>query len=154
MRRLSYYFNETINGLRRHGLMVFAAVSTVFISLFLFGGAYLITREVNLVVDFTTEKVEVAVYLKDTISGADRQRLYNLLTDMPEVQTVRYESKGEAYKRFVQIFHNQPALWQNVSASALPASFRVKLNDPSKFEVVAARLVGQPGIERVVDQRG
>src|SRR5205807_7535001 len=98
-RRMSYYFNETVNGLRRHGLMVFAAVSTVFISLFLFGGAYLITREVNLVVDFTTEKVEVAVYLKDTISDADRQRLYTLLADLPEVQTVRYESKEEAYRR-------------------------------------------------------
>src|SRR2546429_1207731 len=139
-RRFSYYFNETINGLRRHGLMVFAAVSTVFISLFLFGGAYLITREVNLVVDFTTEKVEVAVYLKDTISDADRQRLYSLLADLPEVQTVRYESKEEAYRRFVQIFHNQPGPWQKVSASALPAPFRVKLNDPAKVEGVAARL--------------
>ena len=74
MRRLSYYFNETVNGLRRHGLMVFAAVSTVFISLFLFGGAYLITREVNLVVDFTTEKVEVAVYLQDNISDAQLKK--------------------------------------------------------------------------------
>src|SRR2546422_3720029 len=110
MRRLSYYFNETLNGLRRHGLMVFAAVSTVFISLFLLGGAWLINREVNLVVDFTTEKVEVAVYLTDTISGADRTRLYNLLTDMPEVQQVRYESKQQAFERFQKIFANQKAL--------------------------------------------
>src|SRR5919109_3909926 len=154
MRRLSYYFNETVNGLRRHGLMVFAAVSTVFISLFLFGGAYLITREVNLVVDFTTEKVEVAVYLSDTISLADQNRLQQMIQQMPEVSSVRYESKQQAYERFKHIFSNQPALTQNVSANALPASFRVKLKDPSKYDVVAARLQGQPGIDQVVDQRG
>jgi cell division transport system permease protein len=152
-RKLSYYFNETKNGLRRHGLMVFAAVSTVFISLFLFGGAYLITREVNLVVDFTTEKVEVAVYLKDTISDAERQRLFTTIQNMNEVSTIKYESKQQAFERFKRIFANQPALTQNVSPDALPASFRVKLKDPTKFEVVSAQLQGQPGIERVVDQR-
>jgi cell division transport system permease protein len=153
MRRLSYYFNETINGLRRHGLMVFAAVSTVFISLFLFGGAWLIRQEANLFADYTTGKVEVAVYLQDTISTDERTRLYNLIQSMPEVSTVRYESKEQAYDRFKRIFSNQPALVQNVTAQALPASFRVKLKDPSKYDVVSARLQGQPGIERVVDQR-
>jgi cell division transport system permease protein len=152
-RRLSYYFNETANGLRRNGLMVFAAVSTVFISLFLFGGAYLITREVNLVVDFTTEKVEVAVYLNDTISSADRDLLFKRIQGMDEVSRVTYESKQHAYERFKKIFANQPALTENVSPDALPASFRVKLNDPSKFAAVSAQLQGQPGIERIVDQR-
>ena len=122
MRRLSYYFNETVNGLRRHGLMVFAAVSTVFISLFLFGGAYLINREVNLVLDFTTEKVQIAVFLSDNISLADQDRLQTTIQQMPEVQFVRYESKHQAYERFLHIFNNQQALTQNVSPNALPAS--------------------------------
>jgi cell division transport system permease protein len=154
MRRFSYYFNETVNGLRRHGLMVFAAVSTVFISLFLFGGAWLIRQEVNLVVDFTTEKVEVAVYLNDNISSADRDRIQSILESMDEVAPngVKYETKQQAYQRFIRIFANQKALTENVSPDALPASFRVKLKDPEKFAVVEARLTGQPGIERIVDQ--
>src|SRR5207249_401799 len=119
MRRLSYYFNETINSLRRQGLMVFAAVSTVFISLFLFGGALLIGKEVNLILDYTTEKVQVAVFLQDSISNADRERLYNMLAQMPEVGSVRYESKQEAYQRFKQIFKSEPAITQNVTAQAI-----------------------------------
>src|SRR5207249_9148154 len=39
------------------------------------------------------------------------------------------------------------------SPDALPASFRVKLKDPSQFDVVAVQLQGQPGIDRIVDQR-
>ena len=114
MRRLSYYFNETVNSLRRQGLMVFAAVSTVFISLFLFGGALLIGKEVNLILDYTTEKVQVAVFLQDTISDGDRSRLQTMLQDMPEVDSVRYESKQEAYRRFLQIFKSEPAITHNV----------------------------------------
>lgn len=153
MRRLSYYFNETVNSLRRQGLMVFAAVSTVFISLFLFGGALLIGKEVNLILDYTTEKVQVAVFLQDTISDGDRSRLQTMLQDMPEVDSVRYESKQEAYRRFLQIFKGEPAITNNVTADAIPASFQVKLRDPSKFDVVAARLSGQPGIESIRDNR-
>jgi cell division transport system permease protein len=153
MRRLSYYFNETINSLRRQGLMVFAAVSTVFISLFLFGGALLIGKEVNLILDYTTEKVQVAVFLQDSVSNADRTRLYNMLQQMPEVASVRYESKQEAYQRFKQIFKSEHAITQNVTAQAIPASFQVRLKDPSKFSVVAARLTGQPGIENIRDNR-
>ena len=152
-RRFDYYFRETVAGLRRNGLVALAAVSTVFIAAFLFGGAWLIGRQVGLVVDQQTERVEVAVYLNDNISQADFQRLNHQLHTMPEVATVRYESKQQAYQRFSQLFANQPQLVQGVSQNALPASFRVKLQDPEKFAVVAAQVAGQPGIENVVDQR-
>ncbi|MFN2544694.1 MAG: permease-like cell division protein FtsX [Actinomycetota bacterium] len=152
-RGLTYYFNETGNSLRRNGLMALAAISTVFIALFLFGWALLIGREVNIVLDALTGKVEVAVYLQDTISTADRDRLLNSLNNMDEVQKVTYESKADAFERFKKIFADQPELTKNVGPNALPASFRVKLKDPEQFKVVSARLEGQPGVEQVVDQR-
>ena len=65
----------------------------------------------------------------------------------------RAESQAEAYRRFQKIFQNQKALASNVSPDALPASFRVKLKNPEEFTVVAARLNGQPGIDKVVDNR-
>src|SRR5207249_4562772 len=134
MRRLSYYFNETINSLRRQGLMAFAAVSTVFISLFLFGGALLISKEVNLILDYTTEKVQVAVFLQDDIDSDARNRLQTLLRDMPEVGSVRYESKQEAYQRFLKIFASEPTITHNVGPNAIPASFQVRLTHPSQFK--------------------
>src|SRR4029078_9089328 len=79
--------------------------------------------------------------------------LQRTLQEMPEVSTVRFESKDEAYQRFLRLFHNQPDLVNNVSPDALPASFRVKLTDPQKFPVIKARLQGQPGIDTIVDLR-
>jgi cell division transport system permease protein len=153
-RRFSYYFRETTSGLQRNGLVAFAAVATVFISLFLFGGAQLIGRQINLVVEAQTEKVEIAVYLTDDISTSDRTRLQSQLEDMPAVADLRYESQQEAYTRFKDLFKNEQDLVKNVAPNALPASFRVKLKDPeSQIGTIQAQLQGAPGVEAIVDQR-
>jgi cell division transport system permease protein len=151
--RVDYFFRETFHGLKRNGLVAFAAVSTAFIALFLVGGALLVQREVNLLIARTEANVEVSVFLRDDISPSQQTYLTQLLNNMPEVALVRYESKQEAYERFKVIFANQKALVDNVSPDSLPASFRVKLKDPQQFSVVAARLTGQPGIDKIVDQR-
>ncbi|TMK83508.1 MAG: ABC transporter permease [Actinobacteria bacterium] len=151
--RVGYFFNETLQGLRRNGLVAFAAISTAFIALFLVGGALLVSREVNLLIDFTTRDVEVSVFLQKDISPSQQQHIGDLLGHMPEVASVHFESQQEAYQRFKEIFRNQEVLVQNITPDALPASFRVKLKDPQQFAVVAQRLVGQPGIDKIVDQR-
>jgi cell division transport system permease protein len=152
-RRASYFFRETATGLKRNGLIAFAAVSSVFVSLFLLGAALLVGRQVGIIVDYSTAKVEVSVFLKDGASEQQITHLRETLQAIPEVDTVTFESRAEAYKRFKKIFANQQALVQNVPQEAMPQSFRVKLADPEKFTVVAARLAGQPGIDKVVDQR-
>ena len=151
--RVSLYLRDTITAIRRNGLIAFAAVSTAFIALFLLGFALLIRQEFNLLVDQFQANVEVSVYLSDTVSPDQQQNLQQTLQAMPEVKTVRFESKDEAYQRFLRLFHNQPDLVNNVSPDALPASFRVKLVDPQKFPVIKARLQGQPGIDTIVDLR-
>jgi cell division transport system permease protein len=151
--RLDYYFKETLQGLKRNGLVAFAAVSTAFIALFLVGGALLVQREVGLLIARTEANVEVSVFLRDDVSPSQQQNLGNVLNQLPEVASVHYESKEEAYRRFQEIFKNQKALVDNVSPDSLPASFRVKLEDPQKFNVVAARLTGHSGIDKIVDQR-
>ena len=153
-RRTSYYFRETVSGLQRNGLITFAAVATVFISLFLFGGAQLIGRQIGLAIDQQTEKVEIAVYLLDDISQADLDNLRQRLANMPEVERFRYESKEEAWERFKELFSNQPELVNNTRKDALPASFRVKLVDPdTQLPSIAAQIGQAPGVEVVQDQR-
>jgi cell division transport system permease protein len=151
--RTGYYFRETLHSVRRNGLIAFAAISTAFIALFLVGSALLVSREVNLLIDFSTRDVEVSVFLQKTITPEEQQHLSGVLGDMPQVARVTYESKQDAYQRFQQIFKNQRDLVSNVSPDALPASFRVKLKHPEEFTSVAARLAGQPGIDKVVDNR-
>src|SRR4029450_732977 len=74
--------------------------------------------------------------------------------ELPVVSDVHYETKDEACARFKQIFSSQKALVENVDCGTLPASLRVKLDDPQQYAQVAAVLKGQPGIDRIVDQSG
>ena len=135
----SYFFKETLQGLRRNGLVAFAAVSTAFIALFLLGGALLVGREVSLLIQKSEANVEVSIYLRDDISPTQQQHLADLLNGMPEVASIHYESKDEAFQRFQKIFKNQSQLTQNVSRDALPASFRVKLKNPEQFQIEIGR---------------
>ena len=152
MPRFEYLFRETTSGLRRNGLVAFAAISTTFIALLLFGLALLISRQVSLMIEATTGNVEVAVYLTDPVNPQTVESLTTTLTKLPVVADVTFESKAQACERFKQLFANQKALVDNVDCNALPASLRVKLDDPEQYAQVAAVLRGQPGIDKIVDQ--
>lgn len=154
MSRFESILRETTSGLRRNGLVAFAAISTTFIALLLFGLALLISRQVNLLIEATTGNVEVAVYLTDPVNTDTVQALTDRLTALPVVADVEYETKQEACARFKRLFANQKALVNNVDCDALPASLRVKLSDPERYAQVAAVLEGQPGIDKIVDQSG
>ncbi len=153
--RIGIYARDTLTAIRRNGLVAFAAVSTAFIALFLLGFAMLLRQEFNKVVAQTEANIEVSVYLLDNISPAQQQNLQQMLQSMPEVAFVRYESKEQAYQNFLREFRNQKELTQNVSRDFAPASFRVKLKDPSSktVQAVSIRLAGQPGIDKIVDLR-
>jgi len=150
--RFEYLFRETTSGLRRNGLVAFAAISTTFIALLLFGLSLLISRQVSLMIEATTGNVEVAVYLTDPVNPDTVRSLSGTLTELPVVENVDFESKQQACDRFKELFANQPALVNNVNCDALPASLRVKLEDPEQYAQVEAVLQGQPGIDRIVDQ--
>ena len=162
--RASFVLSEIGIGLRRNLTMTVAVVVTVAISLALFGSGLLIRKQVETMKDFWYDKVEVSVYLCGELSQAatcngapvteeQRQALLADLEAMPEVQEVYYESQQQAYEHFTEQFEDSPDLVENVTADALPESFRVKLEDPTQFEVVASAFRDRPGVEEVQDQK-
>jgi cell division transport system permease protein len=144
--------------------MTIAVIITVAVSLALFGVSLLVRAQVTTMQDFWYDKVEVSIFLcsrgSDTpsctggeVTAAQRDQIESDLESLrPLVQEIYYESKAEAYQRFKEQFANSPIV-DNVSENALPESFRVKLSDPTKYDVVASAFAGRPGIEQVNDQR-
>jgi cell division transport system permease protein len=164
MARLDYFLRETASGLRRNGIVAFAAMSTAFIALFLFGLSLLIYREFNLVIENLTGNVEVAVYLTDPVNTDTVNRLSEELRQLPAVASVTFESKDEAYKNFLELYEGQPLYTEHVDPDVIPASLRVKLDDTAQFGQVTAALgcsqekdgkltCTEPGVENVADYR-
>jgi cell division transport system permease protein len=162
--RASFVLSEIGIGLRRNLTMTVAVVVTVAISLALFGAGLLIREQVSTMKDYWYDKVEVSVYLcgegsnsvncnGTAVTDEQRQQLQSDLQATPLVEKVYYESKQDAYKRFKEQFKDSPDLVQNVTPDALPESFRVKLKDPTQFEVVASAFRDRPGVDEVQDQK-
>lgn len=162
--RPQFVVNEVVTGLKRNLTMTLAVVITVGVSLSLFGAALLVRAQVAQMKDYWYDRVEVSIFLCGEVSEApscaagpvtDSQK-QQILADLgalePLVEEVYYESKDEALQRFREQFKDSP-LAENASADQMPESYRVKLQDPTKFAVIASAFTGRPGIEDVRDQR-
>ncbi|MEX2586664.1 MAG: permease-like cell division protein FtsX [Actinomycetota bacterium] len=147
--RVNYFVDETVSNLRRNLLLTLAAVSTVAISLLLLGVVMVGGEILNKMVSSWEGKVEMSVFLRDEITPEQQDQLQSDLEGMPEVDTLFYESKEDAFAEYQRMFEDSPAITENVDPEALPASFRVKLTDPNLAEPVAARVQGQPGVDEV-----
>lgn len=161
--RPSRVLSEVGIGLRRNLTMTIAMIVTMSLSLALFGTGLLLRTQVNTMKDFWYDKVEVSVYLCGTSSlGAkcggvpvteqQRTAIGDQLRAMPQVQQVYYESQQDAYANFKKRFADSPNLVDNVTQDALPESYRVKLKDPTQFDVVKKAVQDQPGVELVQDE--
>jgi cell division transport system permease protein len=157
--RASFVFSEVVNGLRRNVTMTIAMILTTAISLGLLGGGLLIVRLIDKTNNIYYDRVEVAVFLTDDVSASDagctEQPCADLRRDLestPGVESVVMESREQAFERFKEIFASQPELIQLTRPEALPASFRVKLDDPERFPAVQASFTGRPGVLNVKDQ--
>ena len=164
--RLEFFFRETATGLRRNGIVAFAAMSTAFIALFLFGLAMLIGRQFNLVIDAWTGNVEVAVYLDDPVRAETVARIQTKLQDLPAVASVEYWNKEETCVHFDELFEGQEAFQEGVDCEkAIPTSLRISLADTSQFDQITAVLgcesdgateqiqCSEPGVRDVSDYR-
>ena len=136
---------------------------TIAISLTLLGIGLLANSQVRVMKDYWYDKIEVSVFLCGSLSDspscaggpvtpAQRQAIQDDLQALPVVQKVYYESQAQAYAHFQERFKNS-AIAQNVTPDQLPESFRVKLDDPTKFSVIQSAFSGRPGIDTVQDQR-
>jgi cell division transport system permease protein len=162
--RLRLVMSEMFIGLRRNITLTLAVIITVMVSLVLVGAALMLNRQVDRMKGYWYDKVEVTVSLctnTDTqdpcnskpVTQAQRDQISRLLSTLPEVKNIYYESSADALKHFKEQFADTPSLVQAASTNGLPDSFRVKLRDPKKADIVTSAMSGIPGVEGVEDQR-
>lgn len=157
--RASFVFSEAATGLRRNVTMTLAMIITTAISLGLLGGGLLIVRAIDKMNQNYLDRVEVEVLLTDEISTGDVECAQQLCGDLrrglestPGVESVVLQTREQAYARFKQLFEAQPDLVELARPEALPASFRVKMQDPGRFQVIEQEFAGKPGVLAVRNQ--
>ncbi|MFI6980151.1 permease-like cell division protein FtsX [Embleya sp. NPDC050154] len=161
--RAQFVLSEIGVGLRRNLTMTIAVIVSVALSLTLAGAGALLRVQVNEMKDYWYDRVEVSIFLcgksdhdagcaGGEVSNEQRDAIKAELSRMPLVEKTYQESKQEAFQHFKEQNKESP-LSGSVTADQLPESFRVKLKDPTKYNVVASAFAGRPGVQSVQDQR-
>ncbi len=144
MIRSRYFFSETFTSFRRNFLMGFTAITTVAITLFMVGFFMIMVYDILGIINSIKGQVEVAVYLKDNISGELKNYLEDEIIGWEEIEEINYVSKEQALERFKKQNEGSDIL-KEIQGNPLPASFEITLNDPEKVELVSLRFMDKDG---------
>ncbi|MBJ7907593.1 permease-like cell division protein FtsX [Streptomyces sp. NPDC004549] len=165
--RAQFVLSEIGVGLRRNLTMTFAVIVSVALSLALFGGSLLMSDQVSTMKGYWYDKVNVSIFLcnksdaqsdancaKGAVTEDQKKQIRSDLGKMTTlVQRVTYESQDQAYKHYKEQFGNSP-LASSLTPDQMQESFRIKLKDPQKYQVIATAFNGRDGVQSVQDQKG
>lgn len=163
--RLRFILSEVLNGLRRNSTMALSVVLVTFVSLTFVGAAALIQLQLGDLKDDWYGKVEVSIFLcpenarstqcaTGPVTADQQSQIEKVLKEGPVsdlVKKVYFESKQEAYDNYKK--QDSQGIAGLLTPDQMQPSFRVKLNDPEQFQVVADAVAGMAGVEFVQDQR-
>ncbi|MFF5535598.1 permease-like cell division protein FtsX [Streptomyces cinerochromogenes] len=164
--RAQFVLSEIGVGLRRNLTMTFAVIVSVALSLALFGGSLLMSDQVSTMKGYWYDKVNVSIFLcnkhdaendvhcaKGAVTEDQKKQILADLKQMQVVDKVTYESQDEAYKHYKEQFGNSP-LAGSLTPDQMQESYRIKLKDPQKYQVIATAFNGRDGVQSVQDQKG
>jgi len=147
--RLQYFARETLVSLRRNLMMTLAGIITVAVSLALFGGVLLLSKWV----DHGTERIKGGVRAEVFMNvDATDQQIDDVRTALgsdSQIKSFKFFNKEAALKEFKRIFRNDPDLVKNITAEALPTSFRIVPARAELTDDVQRRYEVEPGVDQV-----
>ncbi len=133
-----------INFIRNITLSIAAtAVMVVTLSIILF--SVIANATFNKTIQDITDRIDISVYLKDTVSDDDRTKLIEQLKALPNVKSIDYVSKDEALENYQRDNQGNLDLMLAISQTdnPLPATIQVKPYDPQRIDEIKIVLEAQ-----------
>lgn len=164
--RVGLVLGEVASGLRRNLSVVISVILVTFVSLTFVGAAILMQLQIQQMKTFWFDRAQVAIYLctdydeSATCAGKDAgedeiaavEGALKSETLAPYVDEFFFVTHDEAFEEFKEQFKGNPIL-DITRPEQLNQTFWVKLNDPSRSEIIQETFAGIPGVQSVSDQR-
>jgi cell division transport system permease protein len=122
---LLYSIREGFAGLRRARMASLLTISTVAITLILFGFFSILTVNIQALVDQFKGKMVLEVFVDNSLTPEQVRALQAKITGVDGVESVTYISKEDALKRFEEEFGQDPTAL--LGDNPLPQSFQVSM---------------------------
>lgn len=147
-----YSIKEGFLGLQRAKFAAFISITTISLTLSLLSLFALVTYNVTRMVHVVQERVNVELFIDNSMNEKSLNILKNQLLAMTEIKQVEYITKEKALERFQREFGED--LFQLLGDNPLPASFVLYLNSETyalnQIQNLESQLIQIRGVEDVV----
>ncbi len=152
---VKYFIIDALKSLKRNKTVSMASVATVAATLFILGVFLLIVFNVNAGVQELGAKLEVKIYLKDSVTISDKSAIERAVSKVQGVSEVKFEDKGDALNKVKQQFGpDDKSLVQGFEKqNPFPNAYVVKVDNPEVVSNVVKAANGLKGIDKVKDVR-
>ena len=152
---IKYFIIDALKSLKRNKTVSIASVATVAATLFILGVFLLIVFNVNAGVQELGAKLEVKIYLNDSVTISDKSAIERALNNVKGVTEVRFEDKTDALNKVKQQFgSDSKSLVQGFEkTNPFPNSYVVRVDKPEVVSSVVKAATGLKGIEQIKDVR-
>lgn len=155
IKRIKYYFLESIKNLARNRVMVVASIGTVAASLFILGIFLILALNVNNAAENIGKTLEIKVYLKDEVTTFKKMELERDIKNIKGVTEVIYISKEQALEDLKKKLGENKAIAEGFEMdNPLPQSFVIKVEKPELISKVSYEISKLDGIEKIYDGKG
>lgn len=122
----------------RNAWLGLAAIAVMVITLTIILFSIIANATFNNTISQITDKIDISVYLKDTVTTQQREALIKDLNELDTVLSVNYVSKDEALSKYKEQNKGDLDLLLAISQTdnPLPASLQIKPEDPNQIEPI------------------
>ena len=134
----------------RNAWLSIAAMAVMVITLGIILFSVIASATFNNTITQITDKIDISVYLKDSVSQDRREQLVSKMQQLDNVKSVEYVSKEQALEEYRAANENNIDLLLAISQTdnPLPASLRIKPVDVNRIEEIR-QFVEQPDIKEL-----
>ncbi len=150
---ISFVFRRVFKSLKELVWTHILTSGIMAMTLLIFGGFLIIQENLHGLLRGWGNKIQIFAYLDNSPGPAEIKTLLDQIRSFPEVESVRFVSKTEAWENFKKSLGAQSGVLEGLEDKILPSSLEIALTKPSRdrasLGLVVKRLRGLAGISEV-----
>jgi cell division transport system permease protein len=143
----------TLINIKSNKQLFFASVGTITTALSILGLFLFVYVNLNSVLSFWNDQVQLIVYLDDEIPNDEKRQLEKLFSSHSEVQSFDFVSREKAWKNFQSMFSGKSSFLKGMGFNPLPASYSLMVKPSAErlktIQSLAKKLNQKDGVESV-----
>lgn len=146
LRQLEFTAHEAVTNFIRSGWMSWIVITTMIVSLSIFGAFLMMVKDLNHLTDVIGSKVQIVIFLK---KDANLEKVHVDVSKIEGVVNSEAISKEKGWQELKSELKDSIELENIENQNPLPDTIQVNVNNPKEVDNIAARLKNIPEVDEI-----